>query len=272
MMHMIIINFIRRVDVPRMFGLKMTQPDKVRMFETDDPDWQYVMPLLIEMETSFGKSSADMESLLNSVLSSDSELRNCGIKSNDIDNNPNHCFAVSVQSGVFKILTEINDGISLLSLRAKQIRMLYEANAQHTSHDHKAQLLTESRLVISQAQFVVANREKAYRVPWERIGSWRENPTVYRFGYLWAVHSLFYWWRDQGLAERGSLQSHYSPCYLNRMDASEVAIGWGKYTLELLRNIILNYSPASARYHIEIVNCIAPPSTEYIFPRDLYFY
>ena len=111
-----------------------------------------------------------------------------------------------------------------------------------------------------------------YRVPWQRVGEWRENPTVYRyvstlftfiydkrafqvfiisfnsydivtayycrFGYLWAVHSLFYWWRDQGLAEQGSIQSEHSPCYLNRMDPIEVAVGWGKYTLEVLRAFI----------------------------------
>ena len=59
-----------------------------------------------------------------------------------------------------------------------------------------------------------------------------------RFGYLWAVHSLFYWWRDQGLAEQGSIQSEHSPCYLNRMDPIEVAVGWGKYTLEVLRAFI----------------------------------
>ena len=48
---------------------------------------------------------------------------------------------------------------------------------------------------------VVVERETGYRVPWERIASWRENPTVYRYGYLWSVHSLYYWWRDQGECE-----------------------------------------------------------------------
>lgn len=62
-----------------------------------------------------------------------------------------------------------------------------------------------------------------------------------RFGYLWAVHSLYYWWRDQGLAEHGSLQSEHNPCYLNRMDPTEVAVGWGKHTLEVLRAFINRY-------------------------------
>ena len=57
---------------------------------------------------------------------------------------------------------------------------------------------------------------QGYRVPWQRIAAWRDNPTVYRYGYLWAVHSLYYWWRDQGLAEQGSVTAESSPCYLNR--------------------------------------------------------
>lgn len=73
-----------------------------------------------------------------------------------------------------------------------------------------------------------------------------------RFGYLWAVHSLFYWWRDQGLAEQGSFQSEHSPCYLNRMDPTEVAVGWGKYTLEVLRAFI-NRSARSFSTFLEVV-------------------
>ena len=95
---------------------------------------------------------------------------------------------------------------------------------------------------------------------------------VYRYGYLWSVHSLYNWWRDQGRAEEGSLQSELSPCYLNRMDVTEVAVGWGKYTLELLRSLINRFSPFRTGYPLELVNCFAPPPKEYIFPKDLYPY
>ena len=66
------------------------------------------------------------------------------------------------------------------------------------SDSDKATLQRKSRGYINQAAAIVASREQHYRVPWERVAAWRENPTVYRFGYLWAVHSLYYWWRDQG--------------------------------------------------------------------------
>jgi hypothetical protein len=84
------------------------------------------------------------------------------------------------------------------------------------------------------------------------------------------VHSLYYWWRDQGLAEEGSLQAEFSPCYLNRMDISEVAVGWGKYTLEILRTFVNKFSPFTLGFPLELINCFAPPSKEYVFPRDLY--
>lgn len=50
---------------------------------------------------------------------------------------------------------------------------------------------------------VVSEREAKYRSPLERSAGWREGPTVYGFGYLWTVHSLYYWWRDQVRRELG---------------------------------------------------------------------
>ena len=56
------------------------------------------------------------------------------------------------------------------------------------------------------------------------------------------------------------------------MDVTEVAVGWGKYTLELLRSLINRFSPFRTGYPLELVNCFAPPPKEYIFPKDLYPY
>ena len=72
------------------------------------------------------------------------------------------------------------------------------------------------------------------------------------------------------IAESGSIQSEHNPCYLNRMDASEVAIGWGRYSFESLRAIIDWFSPFFTGYPLELVNCFTPPAKEYEFPRDLY--
>ena len=86
-------------------------------------------------------------------------------------------------------------------------------------------------------------------------------------GLLWAVHSLYYWWRDQGLAES---EVRVTPCYLNRMDASEVAVGWGKYTMEVIRDLLDRYLPFSSAYGSDVMNCFVPPSREFVFPAALY--
>lgn len=91
----------------------------------------------------------------------------------------------------------------------------------------------------------------------------------------------------------GSIQSEHSPCYLNRMDVSEIAVGWGRYTLELLRTFVSRYSFLSSGYHpLELFNCMSPPARshsfmtgclfltgclwlmfrEYQFPKDLYHF
>ena len=131
-------------------------------------------------------------------------------------------------------------------------------------------LHSEAREAIYGAADVVSRLESLYRVPWQRIADWRENPTVYRYGYLWSVHSLYYWWRDQGLTEGGSVQSRYSPCYLNRMDLVEIGLGWGGQTLQSLRHFINTWSPFRSGYPLELINCLAPPYEPYVFPRDLF--
>ena len=163
------------------------------------------------------------------------------------------------------ILREVRDAVKLLSLRARQVNALYRSQTMSITSVPKDALLSRGREAINLAAEVVSRRELAYQVPWQRIASWRENPTVYRYGYLWSVHSLYYWWRDQGLAEKPGPR----PCFLNRMDASEVAVGWGKYSLELARNILDRYLPFSSTFAVNFMNCFVPPPREYKFPDAL---
>jgi hypothetical protein len=238
------------IELPRMVGLPILQADKVRMKEKSDPLRVHVNPLLREMERSFTELANEMKSIYKDAQRSSSGNRLLStavmpasgsstllpeedahgtVESEDDSLIPNEA--------ALRLLEEIMDCMQLLAMRASHVRMLYDSMDSTTAAE-KAQLQRQSRSVIWSAAEIVSRREKSYRVPWQRIASWRENPTVYRYGYLWSVHTLYYWWRDQGLAEGGSLQSEHSPCYLNRIDASEVAVGWGRYTLELIRTII----------------------------------
>eukprot|EP00981_Chlorochromonas_danica_P003550 scaffold659_cov192-Ochromonas_danica.AAC.63 len=240
------------VDLPRMFGLSFTQPDKVHLKETNDPLWPRVLLLLSAMEDTF-LTHANMADLILEEARKD-------------------CQDSILDFSALQLIEEIRDCVRMLFLRSRQVHLLYSArDKQVHAGDNSASvaLLKEARNVLAEAEVISARREEGYRVSWRRIASWRENPTVYRHGYLWSVRKLYFWWRDQGLAEQESHQSEHSPCYLNRIDSTEVAIGWGKYTLELLRTFVNRYTPFSSIYPLEIVNCLSPPSKEYDFPRDL---
>lgn len=64
------------------------------------------------------------------------------------------------------------------------------------------------------------------------------------------------------------MEAEVSPCYLNRIDPTETAIGWGKAALEAVRVAVNRYSPHA---HADFVaNCFSSPPREYEFPRDLY--
>lgn len=83
---------------------------------------------------------------------------------------------------VLELLQEVKDSIAMLAFRATQVRLLYASRlaAARTEHTLAASLQQQARLILARAEGIVTQREKAYRVPWQRIGAWRENPTVYR--------------------------------------------------------------------------------------------
>lgn len=249
------------VDLPRKFGLAFTQPDKVHLKENSDPRWPKVMALLREMETTFHTMAHRGKLLLE-------EAHQSFVATHALPVEDNH-FTLNQQA--INLLHEVVDCIEVLYLRARQVHLLYQSRDQILQGDtaRQRELHLRAREVLQEAAVVVQRRESHYRVSWQRVAGWRENPTVYRYGYLWSVHKLYYWWRDQGLAEQASSQSEHSPCYLNRMDSTEVAVGWGKYTLELLRTFINRYTPFHSFYPLEIFNCLSPPPREYDFPRDL---
>ena len=74
------------------------------------------------------------------------------------------------------------DGNSLLytslqlALRATQVRILYESRDPIASPTRaaKAALQKQSRDLLKVAMSVVGHREGKYRVPWQRIASWRD--------------------------------------------------------------------------------------------------
>ena len=99
--------------------------------------------------------------------------------------------------------------------------------------------------------------EQRYRVPADRIASWRNGPTAYEFGYLWSVRSLYYWWRDEGKA----IDAPVMPCYLNVINPIDVAFGEGVGT-DAARLFGSLLSSDESR------GCLAEPSAEPLFPQN----
>ena len=157
---------------------------------------------------------------------------------------------------------ELVDSATMTRLRAEQLLGLYTYvdNLLDFNDDQRAPAIAAARLALDTAQAIVARREARYRVPVARIAAWRDNPTAYRFTYLWTVHSLYFWWRDEGKAVDGPA----SPCYLNIIDPADVALGEGSVNdiARVARDLL------DGGFLSGIGDCLGAPAAEPTFPHD----
>lgn len=117
---------------------------------------------------------------------------------------------------------EIDDAFSITALRAAQVHALYDS-VDERANTTGAQRLADARASLDDALVIAARRAAAYRMPAAEIAGWRENPTAYRYAYLWTARTLWYWWRDELLAA----EAPASPCVMNIIDPADVALGEG---------------------------------------------
>jgi hypothetical protein len=125
------------------------------------------------------------------------------------------------------IVAEFADGSLMNTLRAQQVHALYDATAtfQLGQDDSvKAQKIARARHAVDLAVGVVARREKSYRAKNDRIAQWGPNPSVYNYGYLWTVHSLFWWYRDEG----NVTQEPSNACYMNIVNPANTVFAEGR--------------------------------------------
>jgi hypothetical protein len=178
-------------------GAQMTQPNRLGLIDMHNPFTKgpkyskEIAPLLAEMETRFAARAAAFDKLRGSIPEEARDL-----------------------------FDDLADASKMTSLRSKQIHALYDYS------DAKVpQRLKDARAALDEAATIVKQREAHYRTPVERVAGWRNNPTSYEFTYLWTVHSLYYWWRDEGKVTETPL----SPCYKNIIDPVDVAFGEGRW-------------------------------------------
>ncbi|KAJ1441705.1 hypothetical protein B484DRAFT_415090 [Ochromonadaceae sp. CCMP2298] len=266
-------------DLERMLGLAMTQPDKVHIRENGDPLWAQAQALLGELSTVFAAQASQFEAIAVAV-----------------DADP------AVSEGAASLVWELADCVQLLANRAAHNVLLYAS--QDPAYAYAGDLdagglyagqgaLLRGRELLGQTAKIMQRRVEGFRVPPQRISGWRQGPTVYPYGYVWAAKSLYYLWRDQGIAEGTSVAARYSPCYLNRQEPLELALGWGRALEQLLRLALqkrgrgeLDLDGCKERGELDlggggggldlestvralVGDCLAPPLREYEFPRDL---
>jgi len=163
----------------------------------------------------------------------------------------------------FPFFDEMVDTLNMTALRAREVYDLYEYvwGARHKSPSWREEKIQDANLVISQAVEVIRRRESQYRVPVERIAGWRSNPTAYHYGYLWTVHSAYYFWRDYSQATNSSITTK-SPCFMNVITPIDIAFGPGK-----LLNISLELGNWLDEHGlVSLGNCTSAPSSEPIYP------
>ncbi len=221
-------------------AFQMTQPDRIGLVETKSQNHgynQWADPLLAHLATRFG---AFLGAWNNGAV---------------FDGPAPHDFTREVM--------DMDSGLRMNHLRAIQIHGLYDyadswkedpLKLNQTLQTWRAQRLNEARGALDQAGQIV--EKEILRAPVPLVYEWGSNPTAYGFNYLWTVKSLYYWWRDEGKAVDAPL----SPCYLNIMDAAEIA---GNDAVSSAQALFSSLSWLGS-----IDACLSAPSSEPLFPQD----
>jgi hypothetical protein len=165
--------------------------------------------------------------------------------------------STGVPSYIMPLLQEILDSMNITALRAVEVAALYEAVSPSSSPSRSAKMATLAKETVIEAQDVIARRESQYRVPLERIAGWRYNPTVYNYGYLWTVHSAYYFKRDFFIATADNT-TVLSPCFMNIISPADVVIGEGgvNQVLQFLQELGDKYGYGF------IADCLHAPESE----------
>jgi hypothetical protein len=216
-------------------AVPMTQPDKLGIVDLRNPTHSgpaysaEVEPLLAQMETDFAALYERGKAL-----------------------------SAQIKGPLAPFVAELVDAMRMTALRARQVHGLYDYVDAIWQLDatFRNQRLADAKAALDEALSVVQAREAHYRVPLGRITAWRKNPTAYAYTYLWTVHTLFYWTRDEGKAIEGPL----SPCYRNIINPVDLASGEG-VGADLAAGLGSLLSSGDSR------GCGAEPSSEPMYSR-----
>jgi hypothetical protein len=122
-----------------------------------------------------------------------------------------------------ELTSEIFDGLKMVAYRAQHSADLMEAAKAYSASTYSVavlksvlQLAVKTRL---KAQEIVQAREKRYRYPVELLAGKYKSFTAYDFGYLYTVHNLHFWERE----EQQILKRRHGPFFMNIYDLPKIA-------------------------------------------------
>lgn len=116
------------------------------------------------------------------------------------------------------ILQEIIESLDIVAKRAEHraatLTYLLEFRRASISKDKKAkkaakQYLEAAMQIRSEALKIVRSREAHYRYPVSELATKRPDHTSYQFGYLYPVHDLHFWEREEGQALKNKWKFWY---------------------------------------------------------------
>jgi hypothetical protein len=127
--------------------------------------------------------------------------------------------------GVDFLRAELIDGITITALRMRHraalYRALWKAYGQPDVPNRRRVFkegIAEAAKIRLQAQVIVDRREAAYRYPVEELAAPYASHTAYDFGYLYTVHRLHFWEREEEMLLRGKTGPFFrSPYALARI-------------------------------------------------------
>ena len=169
----------------------------------------------------------------------------------------------NINQDALPFFDEIVDTLNITLLRSQEVYYLYQYvwGALHKTPSWRKQQIETVNQILVQVQDVVARREAHYRVPVERIAGWRANPTSYHYGYLWTVHSMYYFWRDYSQATNISVET-ITPCFMNIITPIDIVFGPGA-----VLNASLELGEWLDSHGLSAIGeCTSAPAAEPIYP------
>lgn len=115
------------------------------------------------------------------------------------------------------LLNELIDGTELTALRAQHRKHTLEyivakrENKLQNEKNESSAFLENARKTRLQAQKIVSERERHYRYSFAMLATKHYDHTSYRFGYLYPVHNLHFWKREEEQYRR----NNFSPFFMN---------------------------------------------------------